>query len=317
MTCRCLIPLFLCLSAALDLEAQATTPNPGLKGDYLGQPPPGDTPVVFARGLVSGEYQEHCAPTFSPDGSEVFWQTNRIGRDQKWIQSHKRMRRVGGRWTGPEDSPYGGAPFFAPDGKRLYFDQDGLCFVEKQNNGWGEPKRLDLPARFPEVRHVYFPSIARNGNLYFMGYMEGRKLNLAIYRSEFRDGEYSRPEPLPSSINTPDDGSLNWTPYIAPDESYLIFCRRHFNPKDDFGDLYICFRQPDGGWTERINLGELINTKGLERFPAVSPDGKFLFFTRDTPDFDEDVYWVSAAVIEKLKMKAIREKRLHTSKMNH
>ncbi|MBN1363231.1 MAG: PD40 domain-containing protein [Syntrophaceae bacterium] len=110
-----------------------------------------------------------------------------------------------------------------------------------------------------------------------------------------------KPELLPPTINAPGD-NLNWTPFIAPDESCLIFCSN--------GDLYICFRKPDGSWTDRVNLGEPINSKERERFPVVSPDGKYLFFTRWTPDHDEDVFWVSAGIIGKLKAKAIQEKRL-------
>jgi len=44
-----------------------------LYGDYLGQTPPGNAPVVFARGIVSTEYQSYNASVFSPDGNEVFW----------------------------------------------------------------------------------------------------------------------------------------------------------------------------------------------------------------------------------------------------
>jgi hypothetical protein len=80
------------------------------------------------------------------------------------------------------------------------------------------------------------------------------------------------------------------------------------SPKDDYGDLYICFRQPDGNWTDRINLGDRINSKGLERFPSVSPDGKYLFFTRDTPGTEEDVYWVSAKIIDRLRVKSNMKK---------
>jgi hypothetical protein len=81
-------------------------------------------------------------------------------------------------------------------------------------------------------------------------------------------------------------------------------------PKDDYGDLYVCFRQPDGTWTDRVSLGEPINSKALERFPTVSPDGKYLFFTRWTPEHDEDVFWVSAGIIEQLKAKTVQEQRL-------
>jgi Tol biopolymer transport system component len=93
----------------------------------------------------------------------------------------------------------------------------------------------------------------------------------------------------------------NWTPFIAPDESYLIFCSTRGLPASDQGDLYISFRQPDGNWTEPVSLGEPINSKGLDRFPAVSPDGKYLFFTQRTRDHDEDVFWVSTNIIERLR----------------
>lgn len=306
-----LLLLALGLTGLFARHADALT---DLRGDYLGQPPPGETPLVFARGIVSTADREHWAPRFSPGGDEVFWWSIRQDKDDKWLNFHGTMRRRAGKWTAPAISPFDNAPIFSPDGKRLYFggkkEGEDLTYVEKQENGWGAPKSAGLVSRFPAVRFAYFPSIAGNGTLYFMGYREGARMNLGIFRAELVNGEYAKPELLPPTVNTPGDDTLNWTPYIAPDESYLIFCSRRITPVDDLGDLYICFRRPDGSWTERISLGEPVNTEGLERFPAVSPDGRYLFFTRDTPGHDEDVYWVSAGIIGKLKAKAIREKRL-------
>ena len=104
---------------------------------------------------------------------------------------------------------------------------------------------------------------------------------------------------LPSSINLP--GYINWSPYIAPDESYLIFSTNRKTSSKYDTDLYICFRQPDGDWTEAINMGNMINTNKQERYPTVSPDDKYLFFTRDNPPHDEDVFWMSAKIIDKLR----------------
>lgn len=275
-----------------------------LHGDYLGQPLPGATPVVFARGIVSMDFKEHWAPRFSPDGNEVFWWTIRVDEENNWIEIHKTMRRIGNRWTASETSPFGRAPVFSPDGSRLVFgskeEGDDLSFVEKQGDRWSDPKPAGLVSRFPAVRYAYFPSITSTGTLYFMGHLEGQWANIGIYRSELIDGEYAEPELLPSSINTL-GGLRNWTPFVAPDESYLIFCSTRGLAASDQGDLYISFRHPDGNWTEPANMGEPINSKGLDRFPAVSPDGKVLFFTRSTPDHDEDVFWVSAEIIGRLR----------------
>lgn len=294
------------------LQAQQAQVSPVLKGAYLGQPLPGETPVVFARGIVSTKDKEHGAPRFSPEGNEVFWWSIRQETDEKWLDFHKTMRRVGGQWTAPEKSPFDGAPIYSSDGKRLYFgskkEGEDLTFVEKQGNSWSKPKSVGLVTRFPEVRFAYFPSITRNGTLYFMGYHEGQFINMGIYRAERINGEYAKPVLLSASINTL-GGVRNWTPFIAPDESYLIFCSTRGLPASDQGDLFVCFRQPDGSWTDPVSMGAPINTREMERFPAVSPDGKYLFFTRDTNipgyAYDEDVYWVSAGIIEKLKAKGL------------
>lgn len=219
------------------------------------------------------------------------------------------MRRVGDKWPAPTVAPYGGVPAFSPDGKRLYFEgssdgkAEGPYFVEKQGDGWSEEKCDGLVLHFPELKFAYNFSLASNGTLYFLSYAAGRGLwnNFGIYRSELINGERAQPELLPPSINA--SGSANWTPFIAPDESYLIFASSRGKPEDDRGDLYVCFRQPDGNWTKPASLGAPINSNVTERFPAVSPDGKYLFFTRWTPDHEDDVFWVSAGIIDKLKSK--------------
>jgi L-ascorbate metabolism protein UlaG (beta-lactamase superfamily) len=293
-----------------------------LTGEYLGQTPPGATPLVFARGIVSTEYQEHGSPSFSPDGNEVFWRENRRpGPDDKeWEGFNMTMRRENGRWSAPYvDSRFDGRfilPVFSADGRRAYFsaarpasgasqasqpDSD-IWFVEKQADNWSEPKCLNLVARYPELRWAGFStmfSITRNGTLYFMGYTPGTLNNYGIYRTELVHGEYAKPELLPRRINLPP--FLNWTPFIAPDESYLLFSSNRRDPDHDAGDLYISRRQPNGSWTDPVSLGEPVNTPSQERLPGVSRDGKYLFFTRWTPDHDEDVFWVDAASIPALR----------------
>ena len=105
---------------------------------------------------------------------------------------------------------------------------------------------------------------------------------------------------LPASINIPGD-IRNWTPFIAPDESYLLFSSSRAKDKTDTGDIYISFRNSDGSWTKPIYLDDEVNSDRPERFPSVTPDGKCFIFSRFVSRGNEDVMWVSSKIIEELK----------------
>jgi Tol biopolymer transport system component len=114
-------------------------------------------------------------------------------------------------------------------------------------------------------------------------------------------------------------------PFIAPDESYIIFLRRDRENSSNT-DLFISFRKNDGSWTKAKNMGEPINSNALEICPSISPDGKYFFFTSyrsfhksysevpltyekkirilDSPGNGlGDIYWVDARIIEELRPK--------------
>ncbi len=273
-----------------------------LYGDYLGQTPPGDTAIVFARGIVSTDDLEHSPAMFTPDGNEVYWiSVGKSGSDNsKWISRTLTMKRINGRWTVPTDAPYKIWLLSADGNKGYYTENKDLWFVERQGDNWSEPKCLNLLSRYPELQFIYATSVAYNGTLYFTAYLEGPKNNYGIYRSKFINGEYAKPEALPSSINMA-DSVLNWTPFIDPNESYIIFSSNRHN-KRDFGDLYISFHDTSTDtWSKPINMGEQINSGAQERLPWVSNDGKYLFFTRWTREHNHDVYWVSAKIINRLR----------------
>jgi Tol biopolymer transport system component len=87
-------------------------------------------------------------------------------------------------------------------------------------------------------------------------------------------------------------------PFIAPDESYIIFDSSRPGGIGK-GDLFICFRLANGSWSRAFN-DTLLNTVESDWCPTVSPDGKYLFFTRNSTG-NGDIYWVDAKIIEELK----------------
>ena len=95
-----------------------------------------------------------------------------------------------------------------------------------------------------------------------------------LYRFQLVNGKYADPENLGRPINS---GLDEFEPYIAPDQSFLIFMADNRERRGDF-DLYISY-QKNGSWTEPVGLPANINFAANEFSPKISPDGKYFFWT--------------------------------------
>ena len=93
---------------------------------------------------------------------------------------------------------------------------------------------------------------------------------------------------LGKPLNTPGfDGDF----YIAPDETYIIISANE-TPAYEC-ELYISFRNKDKSRTKPVSLGAGINNGLAHRFGQyVSPNGKYLFYTKGTNEQDTKLYWV-------------------------
>ena len=270
----CLIPL-----------VTAQQPAPSLAP--YSSPRPLPEPVIFGGEIIStGDMDLNSA--FTPDGKTIYF-TKRTPKLQFWIIVFSRFHE--GRWSEPEVAEFSGQhsdfdPFISPDGSKLFFcstrpitgqpksDFD-IWVVEKKGTGWSAPLPLSEPVN--TKAQEYYPSVASNGTLYFSSSREGGKGRNDIYRSRWVDGKYDAPENLGDAINSQyPEGD----PYIAPDESYLVFVSYGRPEGQGDGDLYLSF-QRGGVWTKAVNLGPKINSSALDFCPIVSPDGKYFFFTSE------------------------------------
>jgi Tol biopolymer transport system component len=125
-----------------------------------------------------------------------------------------------------------------------------------------------------------------------------------IFRAEPGKGEYAL-ELLEPPVNSADSDIC---PFIAPDESYLIFASS--DRDDGYGqcDLYITFRQPDGSWGAPVNMGPGINSASQEFCAVVSRDGRYLFFTSFRSGSCH-AWWVDAGIIAELRVAHQRNNR--------
>ncbi len=302
---------------AYDFNTDSWENKKVLKGPYLGQQPPGFEPECFAPGFVSSPFMEHSPVVFSADGKELYWSPDfrDFGTSGAVILT---MRMEKNQWTSPQKASFSKPyldynPVLSHDGKRLFFLSNRLYSQETESkdldfwmtkrtrNGWSEPEIVEMENR-PGYLMTQF-SISHDDTLYFSSSDNYEINSWDIYRAYWEEGRFVRTERLDEPINT---SYWETYPFIAPDESYLIFTSR--DRPDGFGgmDLYISFRTKDESWTEPKNMGDRVNTKFVETFASLSPDGKFLFFA-SSRDGNVDMYWVDARIIEDLKPKELKQ----------
>ncbi len=257
---------------------------------YLGQQPPKLIPEPFAPGLVTTAGWEYSG-VFSPDMKEFYFLRKVEGTKKQEFVVYK---NEGDKWAETVISSRKGQPFVAPDGQTMHL---GRRYMKRTDTGeWSEIKSLEDPFKDFLIMRL---TASSKGTYFFDEFKED--LTGDIRYSRLVDGKYEAPKVLGKNINT----GRSFHPFIAPDESYLLFDSTREGGYGD-SDLYVSFRQQNGSWGDPINLGEQINTEAWEASATVSSDGKYLFFNRNmgSDNYENvDIFWVSSAIIEKLRPK--------------
>ncbi|MDH7448332.1 hypothetical protein [Aquimarina sp. 2201CG14-23] len=238
--------------------------------------------------------------TISPNQNEVYFTAQGyLGELSTIIKTTK----VDGKWTAPIVAPFSGQytdleAMFSPDGLRLFFvsnrpknntntepkDQD-IWYIKrsKVTSDWSAPINLGNPIN--TEGDEFYPSIARNGNLYFTSTGEGTKGKDDIFMSVWENNTYSKPISLSEAINSE---GYEYNSYIAPDESFLIFGA--YQRKDGLGsgDLYISRKSKDGSWSKATNLTATINSDKMDYCPYYDQKTSTLYFTSKRTSIQQD-----------------------------
>jgi hypothetical protein len=162
-------------------------------------------------------------------------------------------------------------------------------------HGWTAPQTLGPP--LSSGAKELSCSIAANNSIYFGSTRKGEEPwgRSFIWAAPFVDNTWPRATYI--SLNHLQEGGAGG-PGIAPDESFMVFTALNLPGGYGHRDLYLTLRLPDGTWSKHRNLGPRINSSYIEHSPMISPDKKYLFFTR-SDDWDpridsvnSDIYWV-------------------------
>ncbi|WP_246172474.1 OmpA family protein [Sphingobacterium hotanense] len=132
---------------------------------------------------------------------------------------------------------------------------------------------IALPASINTDKDEYYPKLTADNASIIFTRKENNQEN--FYESFLVDGKWTEAVKLPEPVNS---ARFNEGAHcISPDGKYLFFtgCNR----PDGLGscDLYVSKKEHDI-WSEPFNLGPGINTRGWESQPAISADGKTLYF---------------------------------------
>ena len=232
-------------------------------------------PVVFAPGVISTG--DEFAPSFTPDGNTVYFTH---GTPEIYFS-----KLVNGKWTGPKVAAFSGRwkdmdPFISPDGKQLFFSsyrplsgppQDSMStfahiwYVDHiSGDNWSAPHHLEAPVNLEGIDN-YAPSVSRSGTLCFFSPRRDVNNKGKSYAAKWQGDHYDEPKVL--SLNGA-NGVRD--PYIAPDESYIIFVSGN--------DLYISYHKNDE-WSAGQKLSSQVNNGDGNSSPCVSPDGNMLYYS--------------------------------------
>jgi len=243
--------------------------------------------TIFTFPWASGELTDD-PPTSTRDGRTMLFQREGA-HTSKIFESHL----VNGQWSTPIVASFSGAgldqfPAVSPDGSYLIFESDrpfstsdgtserfsNLWRVDRTPAGWSDPVRL--PDTVNISKRIYGHSVAANGDIYFMSSTEppGKDSGWRLFRAARTAKGYAQAEALPFSAGPASDVD----PYIAPDQTYLIFSSRGRREPTNEEHLFIAFHH-GMGWGPVMPMRYQGDDQAKnDDSPNVSADGKILYF---------------------------------------
>jgi len=268
---------------------------------YVDGDVPGNTPVVFGKGVVSTADHRELNAVFSPDGLEFYFLRQVRGAYKTFV-----MRRdATGRWSGPEIASFSRTNdqwdevdiWLSDNGATAYFISNrpaagfaagsvNIWRVSRGGDGWSVPELLPRPIN--SNANVIYPVTTTSGALYFTSSRPEDDGNRDVYKAQTSQGAGWGIEVVGEPVSTPArEGDV----YVSTDERVMILTSEREGGEGG-ADLYFSSRCKGETWSEPVNLAQPINSPGHDYAPVFSPDGLYFFFTRDG-----DIYWVSSTAI--------------------
>ena len=169
-----------------------------------------------------------------------------------------------------------------------------IWYAERDSFGkWGDAYHLEDPINTTYYNAVYWISPDNNRILlrgsFIDGAFDGKGVSMS-YRK--KNGNWSRPNALYIKNYFKYDKGGQSGATMAHDGQTLMFYMSEQQGSYN-NDLYVCFLEEDGSWTEPKSLGKNINLpKYNEMTPYLAADGVTMYFSSNRPGGlgDNDIY---------------------------
>lgn len=202
-------------------------------------------------------------------------------------------------------------PTVSADGNLLFFivenhpyntkynsvrNSQDIWFAERDSFGrWSEAMHLEYPLNTYFYNAVYWISPDNNRILIRNAFVDGDYTGNGVSMSyRLKNGNWSKPNMLKiRNYFKYDRGAQNGATMAHDGQTLLMYMSEEKGGYNN--DIYVCFLQPDGTWSEPKSLGKKINLpKFNEMTPYLASDGVTLYFSSDRPGGlgDNDI-WIA------------------------
>jgi OmpA-OmpF porin, OOP family len=202
-------------------------------------------------------------------------------------------------------------PVISADGNRLFFicenhpdntkygsieNSQDIFYSERDSFGnWLEAIHLGAPLNSTYYNAVYWISPDNNRILIRGAFIDGAFQSKGVSMcTRTKNGWWSNPEMLLiKNYHKYDRGAQSGATMAHDGKTLLLYMSDDKGSYDN--DLYVCFLEPDGTWTEPKSLGKKINTtKTNEMTPYLAPDGNTLYFSSNrTGGLGDNDIWMT------------------------
>ena len=151
-----------------------------------------------------------------------------------------------------------------------FWESADLIFMSENRNGnWSKP--IDITKQLGSDGTFYTGALSADGRELYL--IEEDDFNSEIYVSHQSDSGWTLMQKLNNKINSL---SHETSVSVTADGNFLYFSSNRPGGYGGF-DIY-CSQKKDGDWDKPKNLGAIINTPFNEEAPAITGNGKNLFF---------------------------------------